>query len=556
MQRLIFRLVISIFIVSSALAQSGTLTTFAGLNTVQNKVKSSAAPDPTIAVGLKQYCEHVNSGYQCWSKTTNSPVKFLGNTNVKLDSQPWTQNANNSGNTPNCGTAYSPNSHLLHDSVYNLWILEKRISSTLNSHNYLCVAITNVDDFTQSAHPAFAWFGYEYDLDNVIPQNSAGHFYYPDYPEAGLWQSSTSAIPPYTAANDQAMWVSYDLLDNDNHSIINAVLLCAVDIAGLRASKASPWMNLSKTPACTIAHGISPYPQRRSFAPAHNTDTTPPLSGDGEMFTYMIEPPQDNVSYLTDPNHTEGVEQWTINWVAATPVPTQTAGWDLPSTQAGGDQMGCFNRANYYGTGCVPQPSTATTRVNIDSVADRVQLPFQYTSNGRTASSWITSHVIQKTPNPVTFSQTEVIIRKLQRNTGGPVQIAVEYPLLDPSDGNAWAFLGTVVQDKAGNLQGVFAVSGSGANEHPGIQSFYVPAATQTLGTYGYVINPASSGDAKGTDAANYRWGDWYSATVDPSDGCTVWTAGEYLLNNRTATPYWYTQIAKLPPVSGCGGAK
>lgn len=552
----IARIAVLVGLALPALAQSGTLNTYAGLNTVQYKVKSTATPDPTIAVGLKQYCEHVNSGYQCWDKTTNLPVKFLGNTNAKLDSQPWTQNANNSGNTANCGTSYSPNSQLLHDSVYNVWILEKRISSTLNSHNYLCVAITNVEDFTQTARPAFQWFGYEYDLDLVIPQNTLGHFLYPDYPQAGLWQSSTSTIPPYTAATDQALWISYDLLDSDNHNIIQAPLLCAVDIAGLRASMASPWTNRSRTPACVVAHPRTQYIQRRSYAPAHNTDSAPPLAADGEMFTYMIEPPQDNVSYLTDPNHTEGVEQWTINWSAPQPAPSQLAGWDLPSTQLGGDQLGCFNRANYYNTACVPQPSTGGTRVVIDPVADRVQPPFQYTSNGGTTSSWITSHTIQISPNPVSLSRTEVILRKLQRNAGGAVQIAVEYPLTDPLDAGNWAFLATAVQDKAGNLQGIFGVSGPGASEHPGMQSFFVPAATQSLGTYGYVISPATAGDAKGTDAANYRWGDWYSATVDLSDGCTVWTVGEYLPSNRTTTPYWYTQIAKLPPVSGCGTAK
>jgi len=183
------------------------MSTFAGLNTVVNRSNPTAAPDVTIAVGTLEYCEHVNSSYQCWYKggaQANQPVKFLGNTNPKSDSGPWSQNSNNSGNTPNCPTAFTPNSQLLHDNVYNLWILEKRITSMVNGHNYMCVAISNVEDVA-STSPAFGWFAFEYDLDIVIPKNSRGNFYYPDYPQSGLWQTSTSTTPPYTAATDQAI---------------------------------------------------------------------------------------------------------------------------------------------------------------------------------------------------------------------------------------------------------------------------------------------------------------------------------------------------------------
>ncbi|MGZ6550927.1 MAG: hypothetical protein ACXVDJ_11685, partial [Tumebacillaceae bacterium] len=191
----------------SVVAFSQTMSTFTGLNTVQNKINASAAPDVTIAVGTLQYCEHANSGYQCWWKSgvnANKPVNFFGNTNVKSDAGPWTQNSSNGGNTTHCGTAFTPNSQLLHDNVYNVWIMSKRITS---GDNYMCVAISNVEDISNSS---FAWFAFEYDLDNVIPKNSHGNFYYPDYPQAGLWQTSTTTVPPYTAAADQALWITYD----------------------------------------------------------------------------------------------------------------------------------------------------------------------------------------------------------------------------------------------------------------------------------------------------------------------------------------------------------
>jgi hypothetical protein len=547
-----------LFLCASGFAQSGTMSTFAGLNTTVRMENATAAPDVTIAVGTLDYCEHVNSAYQCWYKSgvnANQPVKFLGSTSPKSDSGPWSQNSNNSGNTSNCPTAYTPNSQLLHDNVYNLWILERRVTSKNNGHNYMCVAISNVEDIS-STSPTFGWFAFEFDLDTVIPTNSHGNFYYPDYPQAGLWQSSTSTTPPYTAATDQAMWITYDLMDPNNHDNINGVLICAVDLAGLRASTSSPWTNNSHTPACTVAHPLTTYNQRRSWVPANNSDTTPPISGDGEMFTYMVEPVENLSTYLTDPNHTQGVEQWTINWTATTPTPTFVNSWDLPSTQPNGDQLGCFNALAYYSTICIPQPSTSTTGIHIDSVADRMQQFFHYTSNDGQGSIWTSAHTIQIIPNATNNTQTEADIRLLQRNTAFPnaVYIAGDYPIIDPVDPNAFVFLPSVARDRVGNLQGILGISGAGSNEHPGLDSLNFIPGTLTSGTYGYIASPLTDGDAEDTDSLNYRWGDWYSAVLDPSDSCTVWVAGEYLPSNRTTEPYWYTEMAKLPPMNSCGG--
>jgi len=546
-------ILVGLFVLLCVSAFSQTMSTFTGLNTVQNHINASAAPDVTIAVGQTQYCEHANSGYQCWFKATNQPVRFFGNTNAKSDSQPWTQNSNNNGNTTHCGTAFTPNSQLLHDNVYNLWILEKRITAAGGGHNYMCLAISNVEDISNAS---FAWFGFEYDLDAVIPKNAQGNFYYPDYPQAGLWQSSTTTTPPYTPAKDQALWITYDLQDVNNQSNINGVLVCAVDLAGLRASTANPWVNNSKTPACVVAHSLATFNQRRSWVPANNTDTTPPISADGEMFTYMIEPPKDTHSFLTDPAHTQGVEQWTIDWTAATPTPTLVNSWDLPSTQPGGDQLGCFTAGNYYNTVCIPQPSTAATGVKIDSVADRMQQFFHYTSNGGQGSIWTSSHAIQITPSSSSLTQTEADVRVLQRNTAAPnaVYIAGDYPITDPSDSSAFVFLPSVGRDKSGNLQGILGISGSGSNQHPGLDSLNFNPGTLTASSYGYIASPITDGDAEGLDNLAYRWGDWQSAVLDPVDGCTVWVAGEYLATNRTTTPFWYTAYAKLPAASTCAG--
>jgi hypothetical protein len=532
------------------------MKTVAGLNTVQfGNIGATAAPDPTIAVGTLEFCEHVNSAYQCWYKggpNALQPVNFMGNTNPKIDSAIWSQNGNNSGNTPHCPAADSPNAQILHDNVYKRWIMQKRIHSSSTGHDYMCLAISNVEDVSQTS-PSFNWFGFEFDLDTVIPKNNEGNYYYPDYPQAGLWQTSTSATPPYPAAKDQAMWITYDLQDTNNNDITDGILVCATDLNGLRNSTISPWVNNSKPPACVVAYPLVAYDPRDNWVPANNSDTTPPLSSDGEMFTYMIEPTHDGVTYLTDPLHTQGVEQWTIDWTATTPTVKFVNSWDLPSTLTNGDQLACFLATNYYDTVCIPQPSTAKTGIFIDSVGDRMQQHFHYTSNGGQGGIWTSAHAIEINPSPTTLSQTEADLRILQWNTAGTeIEIAQDYPVTDPQDANAYVFLPSVARDMVGNLQGILGVSGAGSNEHPGLDGVYLTAGSSTLASYGYIANPNTDGDAKDTDPADYRWGDWYGAVLDPSDSCTVWVVGEYLPANRTTEPYWYTAIAELPPIKSC----
>jgi hypothetical protein len=537
-------------------AQSASMTVLSGLNTVQYTLKPTATPDPTIAVGTLDYCEHTNSSYQCWYKNganAYQPVSFMGNTSPKGDATIWGQHQNNSGNTAHCTLGNSPNAQLLHDNVYNRWIMQKRIYDSANGHSYMCLALSNVEDISQTRPVSLQWFAFEFDLDTVIPTNAKGHFYYPDYPQAGLWQTSTKTTAPYPAAKDQAMWITYDLQDTDNGFNINGVLVCAVDLAGLRASTYNPWVNKSHTPACAVAHGLAAFNQRRSWVPANNSDTTPPISADGEMFTYMIEPVHNGHAFLTTAAHTQGVEQWTIDWTAATPAAAFVNSWDLASTQLGGDQLACFTPASYYNTVCIPQPSTASTGIHIDSVGDRMQQFFHYTSNAGQGSAWTSSHAIQITPSLV-LGQSEADIRLLQWSKAVPpaIQVAADYPFTDTNDPSAYVFLPSIARDKVGNLLGILGVSGAGSTEHPGLDSLYYIPTTATVGSYGYIAHPVSDGDAEDTDPSNYRWGDWYGAVLDPSDSCTVWVVGEFLPVNRTTSPNWYTQIARLPPLNNC----
>ena len=390
----------------------------------------------------------------------------------------------------------------------------------------------------------------------VIPTNSHGNYYYPDYPQTGLWQSSTTTTPPYTAATDQALWITYDLQDPNARTTSTASLVCAVDLAGLRASTASPYVNNSHTPACTVAHPLTPYNQRRSWVPANNSDTTPPISADGEMFTYMIEPPKDGVELPDRSQSHAGRRTVDHQLEAGAPTPTFVNSWDLPSTQPVAINWAASSRSIITTRFASRSLRRRPTGIYIDSVADRMQQFFHYTSNGGQGQHLDFGSRHSNCSATPCFTQTEADIRFSSAIPPIPMRSMSpgDYPILDPVDPNAYVVLPSVVRDKVGNLQGILGISGPGANEHPGLDSLNFIPGILSPGTYGYIASPVTDGDAEDTDNLNFRWGDWYSAVLDPSDGCTVWVAGEYLPVNRTTEPYWYTEMAALPPMSSCSG--
>lgn len=55
------------------------------------------------------------------------------------------------------------------------------------------------------------------------------------------------------------------------------------------------------------------------------------------------------------------------------------------------------------------------------------------------------------------------------------------------------------------------------------------------------------------------RWGDYTSMNIDPTDDCTFWYVGEYIVNSGPPSALWQTRIASFT-LPGCpsngGGSK
>ena len=175
-----------------------TMSTFAGLNTTNKGGNQTAAPDVTIAVGTLEYCEHVNSLYQCWYKSgvnANQPVSFSATTAPSPIPAPGVRTATTAASTD------SLSDRLLSElSVARRQRLQpvdygeanhgfgRRPWLHVRGHqqrrgcflDFACLELVRLR--IRSGH--------------VIPTNSHGHFYYPTYPQTGLWRELDQHHPP------------------------------------------------------------------------------------------------------------------------------------------------------------------------------------------------------------------------------------------------------------------------------------------------------------------------------------------------------------------------
>ena len=103
-------------------------------------------------------------------------------------------------------------------------------------------------------------------------------------------------------------------------------------------------------------------------------------------------------------------------------------------------------------------------------------------------------------------------------------------------DTNVYRWMGSIAQDKIGNLGLGFSTSSSAQN--PGLAFAGQKAGdnVNTMEAQSTIIN------GPGAQTRANRWGDYSSMSVDP-DGCTFWYTNEYLTKNGTYTN-WATYIA------------
>jgi hypothetical protein len=182
-------------------------------------------------------------------------------------------------------------------------------------------------------------------------------------------------------------------------------------------------------------------------------------------------------------------------------------------------------RARAINVSCVPQPSPGE---RVDGLADRLMFRVAYRNFG-TYESLVLNHTVK--------GGAGAGVRWYEiRNPSTDVKLYQQATIVDP---NVYYWLGSIAQDKAGNIAVGF--SASSQQVYPSVQ-FAGRTAGDPLGTMG---GPSTMVDGTGSQFSSYhRWGDYSAMTVDPSDDCTFWYTQEYY--STTSSFNWKTRIGSF----------
>jgi hypothetical protein len=176
---------------------------------------------------------------------------------------------------------------------------------------------------------------------------------------------------------------------------------------------------------------------------------------------------------------------------------------------------------------CIPQPAAGQT---LDSLADRLMYRLAYRNFGDHESLFVTHSV-----TPSSGSQVSALRWYEIQNPDGTPVIAQQGTY---ANNKASLWMGSIASDKANNL--LLGFSGSSTAVFPfvgitGRLSTDPQGAMETLKTL-----KAGAGSQE-----YYRWGDYSSMALDPTDDCTFWYTTEYM-KTTTGANAWSSQLSSL----------
>ena len=453
-----------------------------------------APPDTNGEVGLTQYVQIVNEGYQVFNKSTGASV--LGPVGITTI---W------SGFGGVCQNAGDGDPVVLYDQLEDRWILTQ--FTTRGPEYWDCVAVSQTGD------PTGAYYRYAFSTGTNFP----------DYPKYGLWRDSyiitTREFGPTVEYGIGVYALERDkMLEGDPNARVASFFLDG------NAPGMLPLVGDGLLPP-----DIDGKTKPASGAPAPLVGTQDDNSNYGATFDAL------NIWELS--------VKWQSNPAASIALKTQlpVASFDsifpcgvVPSTTPG---------VSANSRDCLPQPGVTDGSRFLDILSYRQRPTFRLAyRNFKGYESLVTNQSVEAAPGVAGVRWYEI------RRTNG-VYSLYQQGTYAPGDGvHRW--MGSIAQDKNGNMALGYSVVNA-TDVYPGIR--YTgrlngdPLGQMTLGE-GVVIN--GSGVQRST---NSRWGDYTDMTVDPADDCTFWYVNEYytLAGQLSSPAGWQTRIAsfKLP---GC----
>ncbi len=477
-------------------AHAQTVTSFEGIDAA-SVAHPEADADTNGAVGTKQFMEWTNVYYQAYDKVTFAPVWST----PQPGTTPFVTNGLTTCNNLNPGDGV-----ILFDNLASRWVIA---GHSPPPNYYYCVAVSSTDDLTSSS---LKWYTYAFSLNSFLGTNAEGTTYYPDWPKIATWPD--------------AYYVGMDMGDPNKNYLDVAMMACAMDRANMLIGAAARPIQCFVSPNPVVSSSYLAH----SPEPADVEGTVPPPAGSPEYFASIQNPVLDGV---TKSSSTFNLWQFHVDWT--TPSNSTFLQNSVPVTSY---IPGCYSTASPGNTECVPQPTTATTGVHIDSVGDRFMFRFAYRNFGE-YQSYLASHTVQ----PAAGMRTQTGIRWYELRGNG-IPTVFQSGTISP-DKALYRFMPSIAQDQSANAAVGYSISS--ASTHPGMSASWWNLTSQTTPTEIPLIS-GSGDEQNGT-----LWGDYSSMTVDPVNGCTFWYVNEYLGANQTGSAViWKTRISNFTAPS-CG---
>ncbi len=453
-------------------------------------------PDTNMAVGGTQVLQWVNVSFAvCDKSTTTCGPAILGNL-LWHNGIPGTLCANNNDGEPLAQ----------YDRMAHRWVLSQNIFA---SPYATCIAISDTDDANGT------WHVWQF----PVPGNG-----FPDYPKIGIWPTSGVNNGYYQAQNNFG----------PGGSGFMGPQICAYDRRALLTDTA-PFTQICFQLSAS-EDSLLPGDLDSILAPPNTPAGTP----QDEFYIGSVA--------AVDNSH---LSLYQFHADFATPANSFVLGSPNTILQAVPAYSGSCHGA--FGGACVPQSGTAAL---LDSLGDRLMYRFAYWNDGPPpnalpcavcggphAQHWYVNGDVEanggqsgvrwyefRAPaRPGIGTLTSATLTTFQAGTYAP-------------DSN-WRWMGSVTQDKAGDILAGYSESSS--TLHPAIGLAGRKPGDPLSQLSDEVLVPINNNGSQ----TSSPWGEYSSMRIDPVDHCTFWYTTEYYM--VTASDDWSTQIASAK-FSGC----
>lgn len=355
------------------------------------------------------------------------------------------------------------------DKLANRWVMMMPVFST---PSYFCFAVSATSDAVKGGWHLYA---FEEPANPICECRMQ-----PDYPKVGVWPDG--------------YYLSFNQGWNGN---FEGPAACVVNRSRMLNGDSATMQCFNQI---STNYG--------TLVPSDVDGTNPPPAGSPAYFL--------NFDYV---NH-DSVDLWKFHVDWGSPASSTFAGPARISvaqfTEACGETR---TELNYTTGACIPQSGTG---LRLDSYGDRLMYRLAYRNFGG-HESLVTNHSVATGTNG---HQTGIRWYEL-RNSGSSF-VLYQQGTYAPNANYRW--MGSIAMDKNGDIAMGYSVSGDSMS--PSI-AYTGRLVSDSLGRMEAETDAlASAGVQHGSRTNNYRWSDYSSIAIDPTDECTFWYAGEYMPAN------------------------